>query len=67
MVIETEELTIYDYWHTLTKHKYIILFTSIVLLVATYIFTDLQKAVYKASSSIKIGVPENNMMMPSMR
>ena len=66
MVAEQEELTIYDYWHTLTKHRYIILFTSFVLLVATYIFTDLQKPVYKASCSIKIGVPENNMMMPSM-
>ncbi|MFH1073589.1 MAG: GNVR domain-containing protein [Candidatus Firestonebacteria bacterium] len=61
MAIETEELTIYDYWRTLTKHKYIIFFTSVVLLVATYIFTDLQKPVYKASCSIKIGASESNI------
>lgn len=63
--METEELTLYDYWHTLTKHRYVIMFSIGVLLTATYIFTGLQKIVYTASCTVKVSQAESNPLIPS--
>lgn len=51
-----KELTIYDYWRIIVKHRFTIVVSIILMLVGTYVFTDLQKPVYKATTEVKIDV-----------
>jgi Mrp family chromosome partitioning ATPase/capsular polysaccharide biosynthesis protein len=62
-----KELTIYDYWRIVVKHRFTIVISVIVMLVATYVFTELQKPVYKATSAVKIdisSIPSSMMIDP---
>lgn len=48
------EITFYDYWRIVNKHRLIVLVSVVCFLVATWIFTKLQVPVYQAISQIEI-------------
>ncbi|MFH1824870.1 MAG: polysaccharide biosynthesis tyrosine autokinase [Candidatus Firestonebacteria bacterium] len=51
-----QELTLSDYWKIFNKRKYVIVFSIVLMLMSTYIFTMAQKTIYKAQTLIKIDV-----------
>lgn len=49
------ELTIYDYTRILKKRKWIILITTVFVLIFTGVFTVLQESVYRTRTSVMVG------------
>lgn len=49
------ELNIEDYWKIIRRRRYIIIGTFFVVLLGTWIFTEIQTPIYQSSSTLKVG------------
>jgi len=57
------ELSLYDYFRIVKKRKFVVFFTFIVVMISTWIFTNMQTPVYKAQATIKI---EPSLIVPGV-
>ncbi len=57
------ELSLYDYWRIIKRRKFVIFFTFSVVMIFTWIFTNLQKKVYQAEAVVKV---EPSLIIPGV-
>ncbi|MCH7567667.1 MAG: hypothetical protein IH787_08435, partial [Nitrospirae bacterium] len=64
------ELNLLDYWLIIKKHKYTILFTAVLVLVATFVLTQFLKPIplYEATARVKFARATTvaNLMLESV-
>ncbi len=62
--MNSDGLTLYDYWRILLRRRYSFIFVFIVSLIASYIYTRLSPYVYSSSAVIKIQPPKIYTQLP---
>ena len=62
--MNSEGLSLYDYWRILNRRKYSFLFVFFVSVAASYVYTRLSPYVYSSSASIKIQPPKIYSQLP---
>jgi tyrosine-protein kinase Etk/Wzc len=55
--MQTEYLSLYDYWKVLYKRRFIVLIAAAITTLSTFVYTKMQPTIYQTEATISISLP----------